>query len=68
MERGGCRRFPYFIFRFVSCVVPRRLWGEFLIGNHNHLTAPLCRLKWTALRDLLDCQIDEAVLRELMIR
>lgn len=52
--------------RIVRC--PSSVWGEFLIGNHNHLTAPLCRLKWTALRDLLDCQIDEAVLRELMTR
>lgn len=52
--------------RIVRC--PSSFVGEFLIGNHNHLTAPLGRLKWTALRDLLDCQIDEAVRRELMTR
>jgi len=42
--------------------------GRFLINGHDHLIALLGRLKWTALRDLLDCQIDEAVRRELMTR
>lgn len=53
--------------RIVRC--PSSFVGErFLINGHDHLIALLGRLKWTALRDLLDCQIDEAVRRELMTR